>query len=670
MFLHAGLKLLESSIRGPFLWKTLLFVVALRGPGWAADLLEQEEAAMKAAVEHVAPMVVQVQTVGGLETVDDVLVGTGPTTGLLLTEDGYLVSSSFNFAQIPTSILVTLPGGVTLAAKVVAQDQSRKVVLLKVKPPEPLPVPQAVPKAELRVGQWALAVGRTYDPAAPNFSTGIISALNRIWGLAVQTDAKVSPANYGGPLIDIRGRVIGVLVPLSADAGGKTAGSKMAGAELYDSGIGFAIPLVDILAHLPRLKEGEDLHTGLLGVTLKSRGLYTEPPVIGSCPARSPAAEAGLQVNDKILSIGEIPVRNQAQLKYALTPRLAGETITVVVLRHEKEITAEVTLTDRIDPYVLPFLGILPQRDSDTGEDPLIVRHVFADSPADRAGIRNHDRLTTLNGKPLANADAWREQLALHEPEDILLIGLKREGEELEVKPVLATTPNEIPGELPPSKPPMVEVEDEEVETGIVDIKIPEMPNRCVAYVPAAYSPEIPYGVIVWLAPPGRFQPQELVDRWSRLCDQRHLIVLAPQPADADRWQITELEFIRKALDELMRRYRVDPHRVVAHGYQAGSAVAYRLAFLHRDVIRGVAACDAGIPRRTSLQANDPIDRLAFYLHSADGSRLHARMKKDTEGLVRLKFPVTTRWVKGSARYLNETERDELARWIDTLDCL
>ena len=89
----------------------------------------------------------------------------------------------------------------------------------------------------MRVGQWAIAVGRTFESDRPNMAVGILSALDRVWGKAIQTDAAVSPNNYGGPLVDIRGRVLGVLVPLSPEAA-----DEMAGVEWYDSGIGFAIP--------------------------------------------------------------------------------------------------------------------------------------------------------------------------------------------------------------------------------------------------------------------------------------------------------------------------------------------------------------------------------------------------------------------------------------------
>src|SRR5256885_2038084 len=75
------------------------------------------------------------------------------------------------------------------------------------------------------------------ENAPPSVSVGIVSALGRMYGKAVQTDAKVSPVNYGGPLVGIDGRVQGVLVPASP-----RGDSDAAGVEWYDSGIGFAIP--------------------------------------------------------------------------------------------------------------------------------------------------------------------------------------------------------------------------------------------------------------------------------------------------------------------------------------------------------------------------------------------------------------------------------------------
>src|SRR5688572_1772999 len=150
----------------------LLVAVALLtcGPAAAQDLQELEEQAVLSAVNTVAPSVVRIETLGGLERVGQVLVGTGPTTGLVVSEDGFIVSSAFNFIQQPSSILVTLPGGTRAAAKIVARDHARMLVLLKVASEAKLPVPPAVPRGEIAVGQWAIAVGRTYEQSEPNLS--------------------------------------------------------------------------------------------------------------------------------------------------------------------------------------------------------------------------------------------------------------------------------------------------------------------------------------------------------------------------------------------------------------------------------------------------------------------------------------------------------------------
>ena len=243
----------------------------------AAARADQESAAIEQRAipggrgERIAPSIVKIETVGGLERIGNMLVNTGPTTGLIVSPDGFIISSAFNFISRPSSILVGLPDGTRTPARLVATDRQRMLVLLKIDVDEKLPVPEAVPESEIRVGQWAIALGRTFDAAQPNLSVGIVSGLNRIWGTAMQTDAKISPNNYGGPLVDIRGRVLGVLAPLSPDKH-----EEFAGVEWYDSGIGFAVPLAHINTVLPQLSAGHDLKPGILGVSLDSRDIYTQ----------------------------------------------------------------------------------------------------------------------------------------------------------------------------------------------------------------------------------------------------------------------------------------------------------------------------------------------------------------------------------------------------------
>jgi len=102
------------------------------------DALEQ--AAFTAAVDRVAPSVLRIETVGGLEKVGQLLLGAGPTTGLVADPAGYIVSSAFNFINKPASILVRLPDGTRKPATLVATDHARMIVLLKIDAEKPLPV--------------------------------------------------------------------------------------------------------------------------------------------------------------------------------------------------------------------------------------------------------------------------------------------------------------------------------------------------------------------------------------------------------------------------------------------------------------------------------------------------------------------------------------------------
>src|SRR5712692_10509182 len=331
------------------------------------DLDDVQQATMKAAVAKVAPAVVQIETSGGSDIVgsgsvgQQIRKGTGPTTGLVVSPDGYIISSAFNFANKPSAIFVALPGRKErLVAKVVATDQSRMVTLLKVEATG-LPVPAATPKKEIRIGHWAMALGRTWASleSLPSVSVGIVSALGRIYGKAIQTDAKVSPVNYGGPLVDLEGRVLGVLVPASPRGQDETAGY-----EWYDSGIGFAIPLEDIQAVVPRLKQGQDLHKGQLGISLQSQDIYGAKPVIVNLATDSAAQRAGIKAGDILTEINGVAVVRQAQILHLLGDKYEGDTVSVKVVRGKEEINfPNLKLTGPQSTFIYAFLGIVPVRD-------------------------------------------------------------------------------------------------------------------------------------------------------------------------------------------------------------------------------------------------------------------------------------------------------------------
>lgn len=312
---------------------------------------------IRSAVAVAAPSIVTIETVGGAQPVREggrgrseerFRLADGPTTGLILTPDGLILTSSFNFAREPTVITVTLADGRRFVAKLLARDFIRRLALLKIDAAQ-LPAAQWASRGELKVGQYAVACGRALGGATPSASLGIVSALSRRNGLAIQTDAKTSPVNYGGPLIDIEGRVIGLIVPMAG------AGGQLEGVAWYDSGIGFAIYKDKVDAVLARLSAGEAIEPGKIGILLgpdDENGLplldelfpQTRGVRIQSVAAPSPAIQAKLQPGDVILALDGQHVGDLLSLQRKLSDRAAGEEVTLSIKRRWQRIDVTVKL--------------------------------------------------------------------------------------------------------------------------------------------------------------------------------------------------------------------------------------------------------------------------------------------------------------------------------------
>ncbi|MCR4413427.1 MAG: PDZ domain-containing protein [Thermoguttaceae bacterium] len=630
----------------------------------AADLSLSEQKAFRAAVDRVAPSVVRIETVGGLERVGQVVFGAGPTTGLVVSADGYLVSSAFNFLHKPTSILVQLSDGTRKPARLVATDRNRMIVLLKIDADKPLPVPEVTPENELRVGQWAIAVGRTFEGNQPNMAVGVLSALDRVWGKAIQTDAAVSPNNYGGPLVDLHGRVLGVLVPLSPETT-----SELAGYEWYDSGIGFAVPLEKVLELLPRLKQGKDLLPGQMGIRFAGRALFLAEPVLSGCRPRSPAQQAGLKAGDRIVEIEGRPIAFAAQVKQELGRRYAGDKVKMAVLRDGKRLEKEVTLVDRLPPYEHPFLGVLPTRPLDTPAKPdgVRIRWVYPDSPAAKAGIRPGDVLLALAGEAIPQAEAWRSRLAERQPGESVAVTFARGQTRQTVDVALATLPEALPPEgIPPGREAHKPDATKPPASGTVQLQSLEFANEAWAYVPERYDPAVPYGVIVWMHGSAGLKEKELFAQWKPLCDRHDLILLAPKAGQASRWQLREAKLVVALLAQLGQTYHVDPARVAIAGQDSGAAMAFFLATADRETFRGIAAVEAAAPG--NFPENEPAYRLAVFLARATKSRAARAIQETIARLREAKYPVTVKDLGPEPRALAPEELAELARWIDALD--
>jgi len=314
-----------------------------------SDGYQLTPAAVRHAASQVDSFLVTIDTVGGvslgMRTREQrarigglANPGEGPTTGMVVSADGLIVTSTYNFIRKPKIITVTLPDGSQHVAELLGRDETRKICLLKIENVEDLPAVAFSPTDKLRVGQWAISVGVGYGGDASAVSLGIVSALNRAGGRAVQTDANISPANYGGPLVDIEGNVIGICVPLNPKARGAGAGS-----EWYDSGIGFAVSLHELDHIVERMAAGETLQQGLLGVVPSPESVEGGVKLMQVAPG-SPAADAELKADDIVTAVNDAPVTNPTQMRLVLSRFLAGDTVKITWQRGEETMTAEITL--------------------------------------------------------------------------------------------------------------------------------------------------------------------------------------------------------------------------------------------------------------------------------------------------------------------------------------
>ncbi len=317
-------------------------------------LFSAQQQVFNAALAAVEPVIVRIETIGGaapgaaagIGSADALRPGQGPTTGVICSADGYILTSSFGFLHNPLVIIVTLSDGRCFVARLIARDYPGRLTLLKIDALG-LPEPEWLPTAQLRAGQWALAAGYGHASPRPALSVGVLSAVARLGGRAVQTDVKTSPANYGGPLFDVAGRVIGICVPKAGQGDDEVAGT-----EWYDSGIGFAVRHDYIQERLPRLKAGEDLHPGFVGLRFADEcplvgDSAADPPIAGvqiTAVPDGPGRNAGLAAGDIVTQVDGRQTSSLLELRRVLARRAAGDTVELAVRRGVEQLRVSVTL--------------------------------------------------------------------------------------------------------------------------------------------------------------------------------------------------------------------------------------------------------------------------------------------------------------------------------------
>ena len=307
-------------------------------------------------VEREKPLSLKSPGMGGVFDVPRYL---GPTSGVLVEADGWIVTSLYNLTNVAELVFngVGLPlwsppppdqvatgleaiqsiqvhglAPQPLPARIVAHDARLGVALLKVElPPDAgttagARVLEPAPPEAFKPGRFALALGNPFgkDRAPdPLLAVGVLSKLHggmthEAWRREWQTDVATTDANCGGALVDLRGRLLGMLHLWSPLLFGR------------NSGIGFLVPWEDLAAALPRLKEGHSLRRGYLGIT---READTQTLTIRTVEPGSPAEKAGLLAGDCVRAIDGVRGASADQLLVQLRARWEGDAVVLEVER-------------------------------------------------------------------------------------------------------------------------------------------------------------------------------------------------------------------------------------------------------------------------------------------------------------------------------------------------
>jgi len=287
-------------------------------------------------------------------------------SGIVIRADGLILTNEHVVARArPEDITCTLSNSETYRVQAVSSDPRRDLAVLKIDAQELTPA-RLGDLSEVKQGHFAIVMGNPFGSASdshgrPAMSFGIISALGRgltrqldpmmtqrYYGNLIQTDARVNPGNSGGPLLNIKGEVIGLNTAISTRSGSS-------------EGVGYAIPMSkrtrEIIAQLAR---GEEVDYGFLGVGLRSataadeRGTATAPAIGGAVVASvefgTPAAAANLQEGDVITSFDGQPVHDADELICLVGAARVGVRVNLTLYRGQHRLIVPIVPARRKMP--------------------------------------------------------------------------------------------------------------------------------------------------------------------------------------------------------------------------------------------------------------------------------------------------------------------------------
>jgi len=361
-------------------------------------------------------------------------------TGFIIDPEGYILTNN-HVVEGADRIMVSLYGeesGLQYAAEVVGRDPLTDSALIRLTemPDHVLPVVHFGDSSQMQPGDWVMAIGNPFN-FPHTVSVGVVSALERELDVAegrrvrvLQTDAAINQGNSGGPLLNLRGEVIGINTAIYT---GGTQGN---------IGIGFAVPSNTVRDLLPQLRVGK-VTRGRIGVVIGSvpREMVDEfglkdrnGAVITRVVSGGAAGRAGLEPGDVILAFDDQLVENSDALVRIVAGTAPGATVPVRIMRDQGERTLRITVDEldalaesdgpqtrrsRAEPPAPPsgfgmnIGNITAERARDLGLDSrrgVVIDSVEDNSAAARAGLRRGDVVVRIGRVPVSSVtDAARE---------------------------------------------------------------------------------------------------------------------------------------------------------------------------------------------------------------------------------------------------------------------
>ena len=272
-------------------------------------------------------------------------------SGVIASADGYVLTNN-HVVQAADEIAVALSDGRQVEAKLVGADPESDLAMLKIDARD-LPVITFGRSDSLKVGDVVLAIGNPFD-VGQTVTMGIVSALGRTnlgintFENFIQTDAAINQGNSGGALVDSNGHLVGINTAIFSQSGGSV-------------GIGFAIPSTLVVQVMDQLIKTGKVVRGFFGVEPEDltpelaevlKLAKSDGVVLRGVQRSGPAAKAGLEPGDVMLTINGQPVKNRRAMLNQISQLPPGSGAKVRVSREGKEVELQVTVGERPQPQV------------------------------------------------------------------------------------------------------------------------------------------------------------------------------------------------------------------------------------------------------------------------------------------------------------------------------